>query len=141
MRQIAGGRADHPHVDLDPAGAADALEGLLGEDAQILAWVGIGMSATSSEKQRAAVCLLEQAGSHDVTALLLPEQFLLDPLRRHARGADDDDGALARGLHWCSSRAAISLPEPAAPVISTRLPVAATRLIVARTLLMTADEP
>ena len=50
-------------------------------------------------------------------------------------------GAFARGLHWWIIRAAISLPTPGGPEISTRLPVGATRFRVARTVLIATELP
>src|SRR5687767_6451352 len=38
--------------------------------------------------------LLEQAGTGELAPLLHPEQFLLDPLRGHPGGADDDERRL-----------------------------------------------
>ena len=75
-----GGR-DQPHVGPDRLVAADALEGLLLEQAQDLGLQGQRHVADLVEEQRAAVALLELADAAAVGAgegaLLVAEQLAL----------------------------------------------------------------
>ena len=71
--QVARRRADHADVDLDPARSADALEGLLGQDAEYLALRRQRHVGDLVEEQRPAVRLLEQPGADEVPAVLAAE--------------------------------------------------------------------
>ena len=61
---------------------------------RILACAGIGMSAISSRNRVPPWACSSRPGPGELAPLLDPEQFLLDPLGRHPRGADDDEGRL-----------------------------------------------
>ena len=102
------------------------------------------MSATSSRNSvppcaRSKVPILRGVA---VVAGLAAEQLDLEPLRPHRRAIDRRRTARRRAA---SARAAAapttSLPEPGAPVISTRLPVGATRSICWRSWLTAGEAP
>ena len=92
LGQVARGGGDDADVDLDDAGAADAGEALVGEDAQDAGLRRDRHVGDLVEEQRAAMRLFEEAGTDEVAALLDPEQFFLDTLGGHVGGADDDEG-------------------------------------------------
>jgi hypothetical protein len=105
---------------------------------RIRAWVATGMSAISSRNKRAAMRLLEQAGTHEIPPSSTPNNSSSTRSGIIRAALTITKGAVVRWLQPCSSRAATSLPTPGPPVISTRLPVEATRLSVARTELIDA---
>ena len=122
------GRRDDADVDVDPVGAADALEGLVDEDAQDLVLRLARHVADLVEIERAAVRLLERADlARGAVGGLGAEQLVLHALRRDRRGVEDDERpgrarATARG--WCARP--VPCRRPTAPEIMTRLLVGAT---------------
>src|SRR6188474_3448830 len=101
--EIAVGRGDPAHVDLERAAAADALEAALLQDAQELG-LELGLElADLVEEERAAVGQLEPAalalGRAGERALLVAEQLALEQLLAQ-RGAVDrhERPRLARAL-------------------------------------------
>ena len=70
------------------------------------------------------------------------EQLDLEPLGPHRRAIDRDERPRARGASAHAAGApTTSLPEPGAPVISTRLPVGATRSICWRSWSIAGEAP
>ena len=90
---VAAGRGDDAHVDLNLVGAADALEGLLDQDPQDLV-LGLARHVGDFvDEQRAAVRLFERAdlAPLPVGRLLDAEQLELHALGHHRRRVDDDE--------------------------------------------------
>ena len=107
---------------------------------RILACVVGGMSAISS-RNRVPPCACSSRPGRGTPSTSLPNNSSSTRSGLIIAAETTMNGALARGLQLWIIRAAISLPTPAGPVISTRLPVGATRLIVARTVLIATELP
>ena len=92
LLEVAVGRRDHAHVDVDGLGAADALELALLQHAQELDLHLQRQVAALVEEQRAAVGQLEAPGAprHRAGegALLVAEQLALEHARRQRRAVD-----------------------------------------------------
>src|SRR5690606_1503683 len=94
--EIAAGRGDDPHVDIDLAGAADALEGLVDQHPQNLVLRLARHVGDLVDEQTAAMRLLERADLARLAAvrLLDAEQFDLHALGGDGGGVDDDEWPL-----------------------------------------------
>ena len=90
---VAAGRRDNPHVDLNLVGAAHALERLLDQNSQNLV-LGLARHVGDLvDKQRAAVRLFQCAdlAALPVGHLFHAEQLELHALRHHRRRIDHDE--------------------------------------------------
>jgi hypothetical protein len=107
LLEIARGRGDDAHIDLDLLGAADALEGLVDEDAQDLVLRLPRHVGDLIDEQRAEMGLLEGPDLALLAAvrLLDAEQFDLHPFRRDGSRVDDDERrGRAVGQHMDGAR-------------------------------------
>ena len=117
--QIAVGRGDDADIDLDAAGTADPLEGLLLQHPHDLA-LGLERHVGDLvEQQRAAMGLLERAdlgrAVGAVARLSLPNSSISSRSARIVAQLTTTKGPPARLERRCSSRAATSLPQPGGP--------------------------
>ncbi len=90
--KVAAGGGNDAHVDGDAVGAADALEGLVDEDAQDLVLRLARHVADFVEVERAAVGLLQRADlAAGAVDGLGAEQLVLHALGRDRRGVEHDE--------------------------------------------------
>ena len=130
--QVAVGRGDHAHVDVQRRRAADALEGLLLERAQDLRLQRQRQIADFVEEQRAAMRQLELARTCAATAPVnapfsWPKSSVSSSVSGIAAQLIATNGPSLRALSACSARAKSSLPVPLSPSSSTVVSVAAAR--------------
>ena len=122
--QVAVGRGDQPHVDLDRLARADRLDLAFLDRAQELHLRGRRQFADLVEEQRAACGFDELAdvavGGAGEGALLVAEQDRLDEIVGDGAAIDRDERLRrgARRVPWMA-RAISSLPTPDWPSIST----------------------
>ena len=124
-------------------GAADALEGLVDENAQDLALRLPRHVGDLVDEQRAEMGLLERADLALLAAvrLLDAEQLDLHPLRRDGGGVDDDEGrGRAVGQRMDGARGQL-LAGARGPTIRMRLLVGATFSMVWRSWLIAPEPP
>ena len=90
---VAAGRGNDAHVDLDLVRAADALERLLDENPQDLVLRLARHVGDLVDEQRSAMRLFECAdlAPSPVRRLLDPEQLDFHAFRHHRRRVDDDE--------------------------------------------------
>ena len=132
--EIAVGRGDDAHVDLDAAPRADALDDLILQHAQQLGLQRRRQLADLVEEHRAAVGQLEPAAllrdRAGERAALVAEQLALEQRFRKGGAVDRRRTGPARARCCGGSRCATSsLPVPLSPRSSTVASVAATRLM------------
>jgi len=123
--EIAGGRRHHADVDLDVLVAAEPAKPLLDQNPKNAALTLARHVGDIVDVERAAMGAFEYADPR--RSALGP--FLAEKFER------------ARGLAAWIRRAAVSLPDPGGPEISTRLLAAATLAIIERSACAAAEAP
>src|SRR5207302_326947 len=117
--EVAVRRGDDAHVDLDLAGAADALEGLLLEDADDLALRLDRHVGYFVEKERPAMRLLEGADLARrfgiVGCRLGAEELDLEAFGTHRRAIDRHERALGAARARMEEARHDLLPRPGRP--------------------------
>jgi hypothetical protein len=135
-RQVAVGRGDDAHVDLDRLGRTDGDDLAFLKRAQQLGLQRQRHLGDLVEQQRAAVGSAEEAlaglGGAGEGALGVAEQQGLKHGFGHGRAVDGDEGTLGAGLRSWMKRLSTSLPVPVGPPISTGMSLAARRSARAR---------
>ena len=121
--QVAIGGGDHPDVDLDGFGTAQALQFALLQDAQEFGLQIHRQFADFVEEERAALGLFEAAdaaleGAGEGAAHMAEELAFQQGFGEGA-AVDGDEGLGAAAPARCRARAASSLPVPVSPVIRT----------------------
>ena len=99
--KVAGGGGENADVDIDPVGAADALEGLVDKDAEDLV-LGLARHVGDFvEVERAAMSFLEGADlACQAIDLLGAEELVLHALGRDRGGVEDDERPRGAGRQF-----------------------------------------